>query len=87
MSLRPGSAAARLLMKSDDAAKWTEAAGGYPTALAAVGKSRKKEKELTRWDAFVTKEMAKAKEEKMSKLTKEQLIDIVNWKLTRGKFR
>ncbi|KAJ1490506.1 hypothetical protein T484DRAFT_1884217 [Baffinella frigidus] len=85
MGLRPGVPAARVLWKVADPAEWEKSLCKYDVALRAVGVKRKKEKDLVKWDAAM--DTLKTRFEAQGKLSLSDLETVMNWKLTKGKFR
>jgi hypothetical protein len=70
--------------ESNDTALWETALGEYSDRLRGLGKER-----LVELDEFYRVELVKALRERMSPayVTKEELTKIVDWKLSRGKWR
>mmetsp|Transcript_55555 Transcript_55555/g.130115 ORF Transcript_55555/g.130115 Transcript_55555/m.130115 type:complete len:260 (+) Transcript_55555:302-1081(+) len=86
MTMRPGSKAARSLFCKGTQEEWNSALSKYDETVKAVGKARKKEKELVKWDKWMRQELSPALETRGC-LSKEELAIVMNWKITRGTFR
>lgn len=72
------------LYESNDSALWEAALNEYPSRLRGLGKER-----LVDLDDFYRVELVKTLKERGSPahVTKDELVKIVDWKLTRGKWR
>ena len=90
-------AAAKSLFRSKNASSWRQAAASYPSALAAVA-ARKKKDGLVELDMWLKKSVpaevcASSSGSKGSvnlkkdAFTHAALVKIMDWKITRGKFR
>ena len=73
----------RRLWKSDDPAEWRKALDAYPARLAALNDP--KLLELDAWFWGTLGDAIRARDP--SRLTAEELVRVVAWKLARGKFR
>ncbi|KAL4431603.1 hypothetical protein ABPG77_001445 [Micractinium sp. CCAP 211/92] len=80
------------LWSSDDPQRWEDQLAGYAQAVAGLGKVSKEGTtlaELDRWfhDELPTQLSAMAESGKPARLNSAQLVKLVDWKLTRGKWR
>ena len=65
-----------------DSIVWRAALENYNAAVQAVGRARKKEADLIGWDQWMKSDL-----KQLTELSLSDLCKVVNWKLTRGKFR
>lgn len=72
------------LYGSSDSALWEEALEQYATRVEGLGKER-----LVELDEFYRIELVRILKERGSPayITKDELVRIVDWKLTRGRWR
>lgn len=70
--------------ESDDAQEWREALDAYEERLEALGNSK-----LVELDAFYRSELPEVVAERRPEayITQEELMKIMDWKLSRGKWR
>lgn len=71
------------LWKSDDPAEWRKALDAYPARLAALNDPKLLELDAWFWGSLGDTIHAR----NPHRLTAEELVRVVEWKLTRGKFR
>ncbi len=84
--------AAKKLFKNDDVKVWNEAKLRYSDSVARVAETKKK-MELIDLDGWLHTKFSKSLTQKDGRtpkkdaFTKDMLVKIMTWKLTRGKFR
>ena len=87
MPERPGTDKARLLFHSSNISDWNHALSEYERAVSAVAEAKKRP-ELVQLDKKWTSELRKLVESRSPRhILREELSDIVKWKILRGRFR
>uniref|UniRef100_A0A2D4HI12 Uncharacterized protein n=1 Tax=Micrurus lemniscatus lemniscatus TaxID=129467 RepID=A0A2D4HI12_MICLE len=73
------------LYACEDSSSWEAVLNIYQDVIEAMGSKKKKLIALDQWYQDELPELLAGREEKY--LTKEELLKLMEWKLTRGKFR